>query len=215
MARRLLLLLLAFTTAASTARAAQSLTLAQAIARALAYAPAAQFAAAQSDLEGARVAAARAPLLPALSANGEYLQAPGYDQVITNRGMTLAQLQLGYTVFDGGQRSALLRAARYAHQAAIFGLDAARQQIVFDSTVAYLELWRARQAAAEQRRSVSRLSQYVSTVQSLLRSGRAISNDVLKIESARDAAALASTTAAAAADQAAIVLGSMIGESDP
>ncbi len=195
--------------------AAQTLTLTDAIGRALAYAPADELAAAQRDFSTARVNEARAPLMPSIAANGEYFQAPGYDQVITNRGLTLAQLALSYIVFDGGLRMDQVRAARYAQQAAALGIDAARGQIIFDTTIAYFDLWRARATAAELQRSVTRLSQYVTTMRNLQRTGRAISNDVLSIESARDATELSLAAANEAAAHAAIVLGSMINQPQP
>jgi outer membrane protein TolC len=199
----------------SQAWAAEPLTLGDAIARALAYAPANQLAVAQRDLGTAKVEEARAPLMPAIVGNGEYLQAPGYDQVITNRGMTLAQLGLNYTVFDGGLRQAQLRAARYAQQAAALGIDAARGQIIFDTTAAYFELWRQRAIAAELQRGVARLSNYVTTMRNLQRTGRAIANDVLSIESARNATELSLAAANEAAAHAAIVLGSLINQPHP
>jgi multidrug efflux system outer membrane protein len=189
-----------------------SLTLKDAIARALVYAPAAEAAAAQSEFGDAKMAEARAPLFPTISANGEYNQAPGYDQTISNRGLTLAQLALDYTAFDGGRRTAASRAARYAAEATRLGVDIARTQIVFDTTVAYFDLRRARAGVAEQQASLARLDRYLAIVQNLQHSGRAIANDVLRIRSAHDASQLALAAANQAADHAAIVLGSMIGE---
>src|ERR1700733_376699 len=75
---------------------AATLTLEDALARALAYAPGVASAAAQSDLDRARVDEVRAPLFPSLAGNGDYMQAPGYDEVVTNHGQTLAQLGLDY-----------------------------------------------------------------------------------------------------------------------
>ena len=88
---------------------ATSLNLEDAIGRALAFAPAAAAAAAQSDLYSARLDESRASMFPTIAADGEYNQTPGYDSVVTNRGLTLAQLGLSYTVFDGGRRGAQLR----------------------------------------------------------------------------------------------------------
>src|SRR5580700_10712785 len=113
----------------TNANADGPLRLSEALSRALAYAPAAAAAAAQSDFSTAKVAEARAPLFPSIMANGEYNQAPGYSQIITNRGLTLAQLALDYTVFDGGRRTAQLSAARYTAEAARLGVDTARAQI--------------------------------------------------------------------------------------
>src|SRR5580704_7620505 len=92
-------------------------TLAQAINRALAVAPALLSADADSELNAGKLNEARAALYPNLSSIGEYNQAPGYDQRISNRGLTVAQLTADYTVYDGGRRQAQVRAARYAAQA--------------------------------------------------------------------------------------------------
>ncbi len=207
--------LVAFLCAASAppdALAARAITLDEAIARALQVAPSLDSAVAQSDLNGARVEEAQAPLYPWISANGEYNQAPGYDQTISNGGLTLAQLALTYTAFDGGRRRAQLRSARYAAQAAAFGVRAAQTQIVFETTVAYFDLLRARETEAELDSSVSRLSKYVRIVEALLRSGRAIANDVLTLRVTRDSAQLSAGAAHQAAAQGSIVLGSMIGD---
>jgi len=196
----------------AAARASETLTLDEAIARALRVAPALEMASAQSDLSGARVNEARAPLYPGLSAATEYIQQPGYDNVITNRGQTTAQLLLDYTAYDGGRRDAQVRSARYTAEAAELGVKAARAQIVFDTTVAYFDLMRGRETEKELQTSLQRLTGYVAIIEALERSGRAIANDVLKIRAARDAAELALAAAHQAGAHASIALGSMIGD---
>jgi outer membrane protein TolC len=61
---------------------AETLTLHDAIARALSFAPSLTMATATSDLSEARTREMRAPMMPSVSAGGEYYQAPGYDEVI-------------------------------------------------------------------------------------------------------------------------------------
>jgi outer membrane protein len=191
---------------------AAPLTLEDAIARALSTAPAIAQARAASDLSDAGVREQFAPLLPNLTASSEYYQAPGYNEIITNRGLSSAMLTLDYTAWDWGRRSAQWRAARYASEAATLGVAAARAQIVFDTSVAYYDLTRTREADAELRASLERLNRYVATVEQLRRSGRAIANDVLKIESARDSAELALATAHSNRRRASAVLGALIGD---
>ena len=191
---------------------ATTVTLEDAQARALAYAPGVASAAAQSDLDRARVDESRAPLFPSLAGTGDYAQTPGYDEVVTNRGQTLAQLGLDYTAYDGGRRSAQVRSARYAAQASALGLDAARNQIIFDTTVAYFDLLRARKAEIELQANAERLAQYVKVVDALRRSGRAIDNDVLMLRSAHDSAVLSLAAAHQSALHTSIILGSMIGD---
>jgi outer membrane protein TolC len=194
------------------AMAAKAITLDEAIARALKVAPSLESAAAQSDLGRARIEEARAPLFPSVSGNGEYYQPSGYDKAISNGGLTQAQLALTYTAFDGGRRSAQLRAARYAAQAAALGVRAAQAQVVFDTTVAYFDLLRESESQAELATSVSRLAKYVNIVEALQRSGRAIANDVLTLRVAHDASELSLAAARQAQAQASIMLGSMIGD---
>jgi outer membrane protein TolC len=199
---------------APPSRAGETLTLEQAIGRALEVAPTLANATASSDLSRAQVDEARAPLLPDIGAAGDYSQSPGYNEVVTNGGQTLAQLVLGYTAYDGGRRSDRVRAARYASEAAMLGVAAVRAQIVFDATVAYYDLVRARGQQSHLSTNLGRLGGYVAIVEALERSGRAIPNDVLRIRSARDSARLALATARQAVEHASIVLASLIGADD-
>jgi outer membrane protein TolC len=81
----------------SDALAARTITLDEAIARALQVAPSMESAAAQSDLGSARFKKALAPFFPWVSGNGEYYQPSGYDKPISNDGLTQAQRALTYT----------------------------------------------------------------------------------------------------------------------
>jgi outer membrane protein TolC len=207
-------LICASTWLAAPAHGGETITLDQAIGRALEVAPALANAAANSDLNRARVDEARAPLYPRLGGAAEYTQSPGYNQKITNRGMTLGQLVFEYIAFDGGRRNAQVRAARYAAEAATLGIAAVQAQIVFDTTVAYFDLLRARGQEQEIGANLARLSGYVRIVEALQRSGRSIANDVLRIRSARDSAQLALANAHQAGGHASIVLASLIGGSE-
>jgi outer membrane protein TolC len=185
-------------------------TLAQAINRALAVAPALLSADADSELNAGKLNEARAALYPNLSSIGEYNQAPGYDQRISNRGLTVAQLTADYTVYDGGRRQAQVRAARYAAQAARFGIQAAQAQIVFDTTVAYFDLLRSDSVVIEHARRLERLNTYVAIVDALQRSGRAIPNDVLRVRTTRDQEQVALAAARDVRAHASITLGSLM-----
>lgn len=192
-------------------RCEEVITLTQAVSRALRYAPSVLLAGANDELNAGKLGEARSALYPDLSAAGEYNQAPGYDERISNRGLTLAQLQATYTVYDGGRREALIRAARYADQAARFGIKAAQAQIVFDTTVAYFDLLRNDETVSEHQKRLARLNTYVSIVQALQRSGRAIANDVLRVRTTRDQEQLALAAASQTRAHASIVLGSLMG----
>lgn len=193
------------------ARSEEVITLAQAVSRALRYAPSVLSASANDELSIGKLGEARSALYPDLSGAGEYNQAPGYDQRISNRGLTLAQLQATYTVYDGGRREAQIRAARYADQAARLGIQAAQAQIVFDTTVAYFDLLRNDETVMEHQKRLARLNTYVSVVQALQRSGRAIANDVLRVRTTRDQERLALAAAGQTRAHASIMLGSLMG----
>jgi multidrug efflux system outer membrane protein len=96
----------------------------------------------------------------------------------------------------------------------VLGVDAVRSQIIFDSTIAYFDLLRAREIQTELKANLERLTKYAAIVESLERSGRAIANDVLKIRAARDSAELVLASTDEAAAHASLALGSMIGEFD-
>jgi outer membrane protein len=187
------------------------MTLEQAIGRALEVAPTIENAAANSDLNRARVDEANAPLYPSVFGAGDYTQSPGYDNTITNRGQTLGQLVFEYTAFDGGRRSAQVRAARYAAEAAMLGVSAAQAQIVFDTSVAYFDLLRARGQQQALEANLVRIDGYLRIVEALERSGRSIPNDVLRIRSARDSTALALANSRQTIHHASIVMASLIG----
>jgi outer membrane protein TolC len=191
---------------------AELLTLPDAIDRALRFAPSIAVSIAGSDLSDAQMREIRAPLMPAISARSEYSQSPGYDEVVTNRGLSTATVNLDYTAIDFGRRMSQVRAARYATDVARLGVAAARAQVVFDTTVAYFDLMRAKNAVRENQANADRLSRYVDTIDGLLRSGRAIENDRLKVRATRDSAELALSDARNDELHAAMVLGSLLGD---
>jgi outer membrane protein TolC len=191
---------------------AAPLSLRQVIDRAIAFAPSVSMAAADSDVSKARTREQRAPLYPSLTAGTEYYQAPGYNTIITNRGLSTGMVALNYTMWDWGRRQAQYRAARYVSEAAQFGIAAARAQIAFDASVAYFDLVRSRDTEHELTRNLDRLTRYVATVEALRATGRAITNDVLKIRSARDAAELQLSSARNANRRAMVNLGTLIGD---
>jgi outer membrane protein TolC len=188
------------------------ITLQQAIQRALEVAPSIESAAAAREASDARVKEQRAPLYPSLSAGAEYYQAPGYSEVITNRGLSSGMLMLDWTAFDFGRRLAQLHAAEYVREAAALGINAARAQTVYDTRAAYYDVLRSRLIVRELQSSLARLTRYVATVEGLRRTGRAITNDVLKIRSARDGGELELAAAQDNAARASVALGTLLAE---
>lgn len=213
-ARRVVLAIVVFILTACGSAAAAPLTLVDAIDRALAFAPSVSMASADRDVTNARAREQRAPLYPNVTAGTEYYQAPGYNTIVTNSGLSSALLALNYTAWDWGRRQAQYRAARYVSEAATLGVAATRAQIAFDVSIAYYDLVHARQAERELSRNLDRLSRYVATVEALQASGIAIANDVLKMRSARDSGELALSSARNATRRAVSSLGSLIGQFD-
>jgi outer membrane protein TolC len=191
---------------------AANITLSDAIDRALHLAPSVDVAAAASDMSVAQVQEQRAPLFPTVAAGAEYYQAPGYNEVISNRGLSAAMLTLDYTAWDWGRRQARLRAAEYVNEASRLGVVAARAQIVFDTSIAYFDLLRARGEQRDLQASLERLTRYVKTIERLEESGRAITNDVLKFRTAHDGTELALDAARGNSERASATLGILIGE---
>ncbi len=191
---------------------AETLTLDEAIKRALAVAPSVALAAAGSSLSDAQARELRAPLFPSVSTSVEYEQFPGYNEVITNGGLSSAQLALSYTAFDFGRRLARADAARSAAEGVALGAQAVRTQTVLDATLAYFGLVRADGAERELRASLERMERYVIIINALTKSGRAISNDVLKIQAARDSAEREVARAERARQDASVVLCLLMGE---
>ena len=194
---------------------AETLTLDQAIQSALAFAPTVASAGAQSELSAAMVREARAPLYPSLSVGSEYAQFPGYSIAITNGGLSDAMLALNYTVFDFGRRMAAARAALYQSEADSFGVHVARAQIIFDTTVAYYDVVRTQEIERELITDEARLKRYVAVVKALRTSGRAIANDVLKVQTASNSTGLLRSSAHSNVARAIAVLGAMTGRFGP
>jgi len=196
---------------ASMASAAP-LTLSDAVARALRVAPSVEIASAATEMSSAHVREQRAPLFPSVATGAEYYQAPGYNTAITNRGLSTGLLTLDYTAWDWGRRQARLRASEYVRDASRLGVEAARAQIVFDTTIAYYDLIRARDSQRDLQVSLERLKRYVTTIEALQNSGRVIANDVLKFRTARDTVELALDAARGNTQRASVLLGTLIGE---
>ncbi len=191
---------------------AAPLTLPDAVNRAIKFAPSMEAAAASSDMTAAQVHEQRAPLFPNISTGAEYYNAPGYNEVVTNRALSAAMVMATYTAWDWGRRAANWRAARYVAEAARLGIAAAQAQIAYDTTVAYEELFRAHESSDELRSSLGRLDRYLATIVALSKSGRANASDVLKVRTARDQVEIALEQQQVATQRAAANLGSLIGE---
>src|SRR5580704_16020873 len=164
--RLLLVVLFLLAVLASSSRAGEPLTLNECVERALRTIPKLAEAGAAIDLTAAQRREVGASLYPTLRSDVEYFQEPGYREAITNRGLAAGQLLADYQLFDGGRRLAQLRAAQFAEQASSLGLDAARSQVIFDTSVAFYNLVHSAQALEELRNSQKRLALYNNVVSS-------------------------------------------------
>ncbi len=191
---------------------AEALTLSQCIERALVFAPAVEDAGANVDLVDAQRRETRAQLFPTLGGHVEYSQQPGWNEVVTNRGLSTMQAMADYVAFDGGRRNAQVRSARYGLLAAGQGAVFARSQIVFDTKVAFFDLLRAQSTEAELIESQTRLQHFAAILSELVKSGRSIPNDVLKARVAVSDTELRLITARQTRARAADALALLIGE---
>src|SRR5258705_5543624 len=128
--------LAAVTAVWASVAAAATITLPDAIDRALRFAPAVDVATATTEMSVGHVREQRAPLFPTLASDVEYYQAPGYNPTISNRGLSTALLTLDYTAWDWGRRQARLRAAEYVLEASRLGVAASPGANAFDTNVA-------------------------------------------------------------------------------
>jgi outer membrane protein TolC len=211
--RLLLVVLFLLAVLASSSRAGEPLTLNECVERALRTIPKLAEAGAAIDLTAAQRREVGASLYPTLRSDVQYFQEPGYREAITNRGLAAGQLLADYQLFDGGRRLAQLRAAQFAEQASTLGLDAARSQVIFDTSVAFYNLVHSAQALEELRNSQKRLALYNNVVSSLRRPGKATANDALRIQLLFDASRVQLNTATHQRERASVMLASLIGQS--
>ena len=118
-------------------------------------------------------------------------------------------------LFDGGRQLAQLRAGQYAEQSSRLGLDSARSQVIFETSVAFYNLVHASQVLEDLRGSSKRIALYANAILSLRSSGRATANDVLRIQLLSDGNRLQVNSATHERERAAVMLASLIGEPEP
>ena len=200
----------ALAAAALPLRAApQTLTLAAAADSALATHPAARAAGAR--LEGARATAdaARGALLPGLAANASLTRfqepmvvaplhgfdptdPPGFDR-------TLVQGRLGvlYTVFDGGERTARVRAADALTEAAEAGLEGTEDEVLEAVAERYLGVLSARALLQAAERQLAALEEEHARAERRFEAGSAAEIEVVRVRASRQDARAQTTTAEA------------------
>lgn len=171
-------------TAADTTRA---LTLAQCID--LAKKTSLGLRVAENALSSARLSrkAADAGRLPQVRLGGRASIAPtfgrfGYDPIVTDFGEIDAQIIAEQTVYDGGIYGLQTKQMQLDLESLGLARRITERDIVFAVTQVFVEILRAREEIALERQSLSQLSEYLSLVQNLYRSGRVNYTDVLKTE---------------------------------
>ncbi|MGD1049385.1 MAG: TolC family protein [Candidatus Krumholzibacteriaceae bacterium] len=132
---------------------------------------------ARKGLSGAR--------LPQVRANGTASAAPtfdryGYDAAITDHGQLSAQIIAEEKLYDGGIYG--LRAQQMQLDLENLGIarKISERDIVFSVKQSFIEILRAREEIALQRRSLSQLTDYYDLVKNLNAAGRVQYTDVLK-----------------------------------
>ncbi len=92
------------------------------------------------------------------------------------------QLLVEQGVYAGGRRTAETRAAAANHQAASFGLAAARNAMVFRVAEAYYRVFQARELVSIRRESVGRVERHLEIIRARYQAGAAVRSDVLAVE---------------------------------
>jgi outer membrane protein TolC len=181
---------------------AQTRTVDECVRLAVTHSPATRAAARNVEAATARLRAARAAYSPRLRGEAQYGRAEGFDEAITNGGVTAALLTVETTLFDGGLRDAQFAATR----ARLRGANAKHQQSQADVALAvrtaYFSGIAARAAVDIHSDGIRTLRDYGELLQRQESLGLVPHNDVLRAELAKTAEQ--ATQRAAAADLAAV-----------
>mgnify|MGYP006279138211 CR=1 FL=1 len=172
------------------------LTLSRAVSLALETHPSVGQARAMEDMAGARVRQARSAWLPALAVQGSLQRhqepmvvAPlhGFDPMdppAFHRNLVQGALSAGYTLYDGGARSARIRQAEAGERAAEAGGQDAGAAVVTQVSAAYLGILTGQEllkAVLGQREALEAES---DRVRLFLEEGKAARVDLLRVEAA-------------------------------
>ena len=172
------------------------LTLSQVVSLALDFHPAMGQARAAEDAASARIQQARSAWLPSVAIQGslQRFQEPmvvaplhGFDPMNPpdfDRNLVQGALAAGYTLFDGGARSARIRQAEAGERAAEAGGEDAGAAVISQVTAAYLGILTNQElleAVLGQRKA---LEAELARAQLFLEEGKAARVDLLRVEAA-------------------------------
>jgi len=208
--------------AAEAVPAVESLTLADAVERALAHYPAVGVAEAQADRAKAGVGEAAAAWFPSLSFSAtatRYQEPmpvtpihgftpgsfPAFDKSVAQYGVSVR-----YTLFDG-RRFSRVRQARLRRDAADAASVATRQAIFARVITAYITVLGKREVLTAHERRLNALKSELSRVQKFFDQDRAAKVEILRVEAALAAGDAERTRAQAALEVAERDLASLIG----
>ncbi len=149
---------------------------------ALARSPAARAAGYDVEVAAARLRATRAAYAPQLRAEGQYGRSEGFDETVTNGGITAALLTVDATLLDGGLRAAQFAAARARVQSANALAQQRRADIVLAVRSAYFAAVAARQTSAIHAENLRALRDYVGLLRRQETLGLAVRNDALRAQ---------------------------------
>ena len=179
-----------------------TLTVADCVRLALARSPAARAATFGVDAAAARVRAAHAAYSPRLLGEGQYGRSEGFDEAITNGGVTEALLTVQTTLLDGGLRDAQFAAARARLRSATAKQQQSQADAALGVRTAYFTALAAQAEIGIQADAIRTLRDYTGLLQRQESLGLVPHNDVLRAQLAVDAAQAAERTAAAQLDAA-------------
>lgn len=166
----------------TAARGDETLTVDECVRLALARSPAARAAVFEVEAAAARVRGAHAAYAPRVLAQGDYGRSEGFNETVTNGGLTDALMTLEVTLLDGGLRDAQLAAARARLRSASALEQQRRADVVLAVRSGYFAALAARAEAAIQQDKLRTLRDSVALLQRQEDLGLVPYNDVLRAQ---------------------------------
>lgn len=210
--------LLVVATTALGGSSAETLTADDCVRLALEHSPSTRSAAAQEAAAEHRLRGARAAYYPRLSPQAAYGKSFGYDDVVTNGGVTMLGVRLDATLFDGGVRAAQVGAAEAKLQSAEALERQRRADVALAVRTAYFGALAARQESAIEADHEARVDSGLTLLTAQHEQGLVPLDDVLRArlaaDSARTSRATADAVVAASLAELATLTGRTVAEDD-